>query len=148
MRASHAPVMLNLNSMMDMLSIILVFLLSNISADEQDFTLAKDLTLPNSNSELGFTKAVQIKLTKKELLVEDQFVAHVKGDKLTGAPTEGSKIVRLYNMLRRYRTLQESAKDVVILQAHKEFPFDLLNKVMKTAAMAGYPNFRLAIQKE
>ena len=31
------PPTLNLNSMMDMLSIILVFLLANISAEEQDF---------------------------------------------------------------------------------------------------------------
>ena len=54
---------LNLNSMMDMLSIILVFLLANISAEEQDFVIAKNLTLPNSDSSLGFTKAVQVKLT-------------------------------------------------------------------------------------
>ena len=150
MRASSGPPpQLNLNSMMDMLSIILVFLLANISADEKDFVLAQDLTLPNSTSKLGFIKAVQVKMTRKELLVEDQFVAKVSGNTLVGTPVEGKKIVQLYNMLQRYRSFsKESAKDVVILQADKEFPFELLDKVMRTAAMAGYPNFRLAIQKE
>ncbi|MBW2731185.1 MAG: biopolymer transporter ExbD [Deltaproteobacteria bacterium] len=147
-QANKVP-QLNLNSMMDMLSIILVFLLANISADEKDFVLAADLTLPLSTSKLGFIKAVQVKLTTKELMVEDQFVAKVSGDKIVGTRIEGKKIVQLYNMLQRYRSFsKEAAKDIVILQADREFPFELLDKVLRTAAMAGYPNFRLAIQKE
>ncbi len=134
---------------MDMLSIILVFLLANISADEKDFVLAQDLTLPNSNSKLGFVKAVQVKLTTKDLMVEDQFVAKVSKGKIVGTKIEGDKIVQLYNMLQRYRAFsKESAKDIVILQADKRHPFETLNQVLRTAAMAGYPNFRLAIQKE
>jgi biopolymer transport protein ExbD len=140
---------LNLNSMMDMLSIILVFLLANISADEKDFVLAQDLTLPNSTSKLGFVKAVQVKLTTKDLMVEDQFVAKVSKGRIVGTKVEGQKIIQLYNMLQRYRAFsKESAKDIVILQADKGFPFETLNMVLRTAAMAGYPNFRLAIQKE
>lgn len=143
------PPELNLNSMMDMLSIILVFLLANISADAKDFVLAQDLTLPYSTSKLGFIKAVQVKLTTKDLLVEDQFVAKVSGHKIVGTRIEGEKIVRLFNMLQRYRAFsKDSAKDVVILQADKGFSFRTLNRVLRTAAMAGYPNFRLAIQKE
>ena len=148
-RKALKPVMLNLNSMMDMLSIILVFLLANSSAEEQDFVIAKNLSLPDSNSALGFTKAVQVKLTKKELLVEDTFVAKVSGEKLVGAEVDGGKIVPLYNMLQRYRSLVKDVdKTTVVFQAHKEFPFELLNQVMRTAAMAGYPNFRFAIQKK
>jgi biopolymer transport protein ExbD len=148
-RKANAAPQLNLNSMMDMLSIILVFLLANISADEKDFVLAQNLTLPNSNSKLGFVKAVQVKATRAELKVEDQFVAKISGGKVVGTRIEGQKIVELYNVLRRYRSFsKESAKDIVILQADKDFPFQLLNQIMRTAAMAGYPNFRLAIQKE
>jgi len=148
-RKSNKPPTLNLNSMMDMLSIILVFLLSNVSAEEQDFVLAKNLTLPDSNSALGFIKAVQVKASRNELLVEDRFVAKIKDGKVVGTQVEGKKIVALYNALQRFRQFsKESAKDVVILQADKNFPFELLNQVMRTSAMAGYPNFRLAIQKE
>lgn len=140
---------LNLNSMMDMLSIILVFLLANISAEEQDFVIAKNLNLPNSNSSLGFEKAVQVKLSKKELLIEDTFVAKVSGTKVVGVDVDGGKIVPLYNMLQRYRSLsKDSDKTTVVFQADKDFPFEILNQVMRTAAMAGYPNFRFAIQKK
>lgn len=143
------PPTLNLNSMMDMLSIILVFLLANISAEEQDFVIAKNLSLPNSNSSLGFEKAVQVKLTKKELLIEDTFVAKVSGTKVVGVDIDGGKIVPLYNMLQRYRSLSKDAdKTTVVFQADKDFPFDILNQVMRTSAMAGYPNFRFAIQKK
>ena len=148
-RSKSKPVMLNLNSMMDMLSIILVFLLSNISAEEQDFVLADNLTLPNSTSELGFTKAVQVKLSRTELMVEDTFVAKLAGGKIVGAQVDGDKIVPLYNMLQRFRSFSKGGeKDTVVFQGDKNFPFRLLNMVMRTAAMAGYPNFRLAIQKE
>ncbi len=140
---------LNLNSMMDMLSIILVFLLSNISAEEQDFVIAPDLTLPNSNSDLGFTKAVQVKLTTKELLLEDTFVAKVSGDKIVGAEIDKGKIVPLYNMMQRYKNLgKDKDNTTVVFQADKEFPFSLINDVMRTAALAGYPNFRFTIQKK
>lgn len=146
---SNKQPQLNLNSMMDMLSIILVFLLANISADSKDFVLAGDLTLPGSTSKLGFIKAVQVKLTTKDLMVEDQFVAKVSGRKIVGTTVEGGKISSLYNMLQRYRSFsKESAKDIVILQADRGFSFETLNMVLRTAAMAGYPNFRLAIQKE
>ena len=131
---------LNLNSMMDMLSIILVFLLANISAEEQDFVIAKNLNLPSSDSTLGFSKAVQVKLTRTELLIEDTFVAKVSGTKIVGADIDGGKIVPLYNMLQRYRSLSKDAE--------KTFPFEVLNQVMRTAAMAGYPNVRFAIQKK
>lgn len=148
-RKANTPPQLNLNSMMDMLSIILVFLLANISADEKDFVLASNLTLPNSTSKQGFVKAVQVKATKSELQVEDQFVAKISGGKVVGTRVEGQKIVELYNVLQRYRSFsKEAAKDIVILQADREFPFELLNQIMRTSAMAGYPNFRLAIQKE
>jgi biopolymer transport protein ExbD len=147
--AAQKPVMLNLNSMMDMLSIILVFLLSNISSEEQDFVLADNLTLPSSSSALGFTKAVQVKLTRSDLMVEDTFVAKISGSKVVGAEVDGGKIVPLYNMLQRYRSFSKSdEKNTVVFQADKKFPFELLNKVMRTAAMAGYPNFRFAIQRE
>jgi biopolymer transport protein ExbD len=149
MREPTTPPQLNLNSMMDMLSIILVFLLANISAEEQDFVIAKNLTLPNSNSSLGFEKAVQVKLSKKELLIEDTFVAKVSGNKVVGVDVDGGKIVPLYNMLQRYRSLsKDSDKTTVVFQADKDFPFEILNQVMRTAAMAGYPNFRFAIQKK
>ncbi|MCA9665872.1 MAG: biopolymer transporter ExbD [Myxococcales bacterium] len=141
---------LNLNSMMDMLSIILVFLLCNSSAEEQDFVLAKNLSLPGSTSKLGFTKAVQVKITRSELLVEDTFVAKISGHRLVGAEVDGSKIVPLFNMLKRYKALAKSQKNknTVVLQADKGFSFEVLNSVLRTCAMAGYPQFRFAIQKE
>lgn len=148
-RAQTAPPSLNLNSMMDMLSIILVFLLANISAEEQDFVIAKNLSLPNSSSSLGFSKAVQVKLSRKELSIEDTFVAKVSGNRVVGVDIDGGKIVPLYNMLQRYRALsKDDDKTTVVFQADKDFPFEILNQVMRTAAMAGYPNFRFAIQKK
>jgi biopolymer transport protein ExbD len=52
-------------------------------------------------------------------------------------------------MLQRYRSLsKDTDKTTVVFQADKKFPFKILNQVLRTAAMAGYPNFRFAIQKK
>lgn len=150
-RRTTAPPALNLTSMMDMLTIILVFLLCNISAEEQDFVLAKNLTLPTSNSQLDFIKAVQVKLTKKELLVEDTFIAKISGNKIVDAKIDKEgKILPLYNMLQRYHSLNKTFLDktTVVLQADKGFPFELLDQILRTAAMAGYPNVRFATLKD
>ncbi|MCB9557182.1 MAG: biopolymer transporter ExbD [Deltaproteobacteria bacterium] len=140
---------LNLNSMMDMLTIILVFLLCNISAEEQDFILAKNLKLPKSNTERSIKPAVQIKITHNELLVDDTFVARMRGNKLMAEATKDGKISQLYNILQRFKSRTVDAdKSVIVVQADKGLPYEVLEKVMRTAAMAGYPNYRFAVQKE
>ena len=138
----------NLTSMMDMLSIILVFLLAAQSAEEQDFVLARHLVLPSSTSALGFAKAVQLKLTRRALMIEDTVIGRVRDGRLVGVKLRGDRIVPLYDLLRRYRESAEDAATTIVLQADRDFRFALLDKVMRTAAEAGFPNFRLAIQKE
>ena len=76
-------------------------------------------------------------------------MAKVSNQRLVGAELDGKKIVPLYNMLQRYRSLsRDSDKTTVVLQADRKFPFEVLNMVLRTCAMAGYPNFRFAIQKK
>ena len=41
-----------------------------------------------------------------------------------------------------------SQDDVLLLMADKDVEYSVLSKVMKTAAMAGYPNFHLVAQRK
>ena len=98
--------------------------------------------------------SVSLTLSKDELLVEQVRVAQISGDKIS-APMEGQKILPLYEKLNTVRSLRQQqtggvsqTDDVIFLLADREVPFTVLSKVMKTSAMAGYPNFRFAVIKK
>ena len=151
---------LNITSMMDMFTIILVFLLFSFKAQDETFSMAKGIKLPGSSSNLELQDALNIQMAADALIVQEQAVLPLRGGRLPpDAPIEGHKILPLYEVivaegrLRKAKLLAEGRKDeaeanIVVLQADKRVRFADVDKVMKTAAMAGFPNFRFAVMKQ
>jgi biopolymer transport protein ExbD len=154
MQQKNGATALNITSLMDVMTIILIFLLFSFSSEDQNLRLAKDMELPDSTSEKPFKWAINITLTEDELMVEDLSVCRYKNGQFLDTQNDPDKIVLLYNQLtdlksiEKYREVDRDASEpVVIFQADKKHRFDTIYKVMKTAAMAGYPNFRFAVLK-
>ena len=154
MQHKNGTAALNITSLMDVMTIILIFLLFSFSSQDQNLRLAKDMELPQSTSEKPFKWAINITLTENELMVEDLSVCRYKNGRFIDTKNDPDKIVLLYNQLtdlksmEKYREVDRDASEpVVIFQADKKHKFDTIYKVMKTAAMAGYPNFRFAVLK-
>lgn len=153
-RANGAVAVLNITSLMDVMTILLIFLLYHFSAQDQNIRLQKEIELPRSSSEKPFKWAINVTLGLNRLLVEDEFVCLVKDGRFVGGGSDPEKIVPLYNRLvalkdlEKYRQVErDAAEPVVIFHADKRLKFETVNAVMKTAAMAGYPNFRFAVLK-
>lgn len=153
-KEKNGNAVLNITSLMDVMTILLIFLLFSFSSQDQNLRLAKDLNLPRSTSEKPFKWAINITLTQDQLLVEDMSVCRYKEGRFVDVREDPDKIVLLYNQLtdlkslEKYREVDRDASEpVVIFQADKKHKFDTIYKVMKTAAMAGYPNFRFAVLK-
>ncbi len=154
MQQKNGHAALNITSLMDVMTIILIFLLFSFSSQDQNLRLAKDMELPKSTSEKPFKWAINITLTENELMVEDLSVCRYKNGRFIDTKNDPDKIVLLYKQLtdlksmEKYREVDRDASEpVVIFQADKKHKFDTIYKVMKTAAMAGYPNFRFAVLK-
>lgn len=154
MQQKNGTAALNITSLMDVMTIILIFLLFSFSSQDQNLRLAKDMELPRSTSEKPFKWAINITLTENELMVEDLSVCRYKNGQFVDTKDDPDKIVLLYRQLtdlkslEKYREVDRDASEpVVIFQADKKHRFDTIYKVMKTAAMAGYPNFRFAVLK-
>ncbi len=152
---------LNITSMMDMFTIILVFLLFSFKAQDEEFSMAKGIKLPKSTSSLELQDALNIQMASDGLLVQAQKVIPLNDGKLPeGLQMEGAKIVKLFQVIeqegakraaRKRRSgdpLSDEDKTIVIFQADKRVRFQDIDKVMKTAAMAGFPNFRFAVMKK
>ena len=87
-------------------------------------------------------------------MVEDLTVCRYKNGQFGDIRDDPDNIVLIYKQLtdlkslEKYREVDRDASEpVVIFQADKKHKFDTIYKVMKTAAMAGYPNFRFAVLK-
>lgn len=152
-RSGNVP--LNITSLMDVMTIILIFLLFSFSSQDQNLRLDKDVELPTSTSEKPFKWAINVTVSKDQLKVENEPVCPLKDGRFVASSQDADRVGPLYNRLvalkklERYREVDRDAEEpVVIFHADKGHRFDTIYKVMKTAAIAGYPNFRFAVLKQ
>lgn len=153
-RQKFVPPKLMLTSMMDMFTIILIFLLFSFSENPETLKLGKDLELPRSNSEAGYNKALKIVLSKKDLRINDEIMAEVHDRQILGLSPDDLKSSALYQRLKTSRQEfrpdgEDSQKTAhVLFLCDKSHSFKTINQVIKTAGLAGYPNFQFAVLEE
>jgi len=95
---------LNVTSMTDMFTIMLVFLLQSYSTSELQVIPDKGQELPVSNSEANPVQAMEISLTRNELKVKDRVIASLQSDDFTRAdidPNDTNFIKPLFEALQK-----------------------------------------------
>ncbi len=151
-RKKHVEVTLKLTSMIDMFTILIVFLLKSFSAEGQIVTLTKDLRLPESTAQKAPQPASTVSITDEWILLDDEKVVAV-----TEVMSANSLIIPgLANGLKNLKTVSETigqmSKDMgftgkIAIQGDKEIPYELLKKVMFTCGQIGYNDILLTVQK-
>lgn len=147
---------LNIVPLVDVLTNILIFLLININLHDQNITLAKDVTLPESTAQLDFKKAVNISIGISGLFVEDREILKLNDGTIPPEFLEEEKVAPLFKVMTRLKPIIEKRRvtgvtensTVVLLQADKKVKYKTINQVIRTAGMAGFPNFRFAVMKK
>ena len=150
------PPKLMLTSMMDMFTIILIFLLFSFSSNPETLRLDKDLELPRSTAQQGYQKTIKLVLSQKELRLNDEVMAEVRNHQIVGLSDADLKASTLFQRLETKRTTQavDAGEQVrqeaphILFLCDKSFSFKTINSVIKTAGMAGYPNFQFAVLEE
>ncbi len=152
-RRRDAVFTLRLTSMIDMFTILLVFLLKNFSAESQMPVMTNDLRLPTSTAQKIPETASVIGLTREWVLLDGKKMARVS-DVIN---SKTLLIKNLYMELKakrliaeRLSTLDEKLKfrGEITIQGDKDLPFQLLKKVMYTCGQVGYNNMQLAVNQE
>lgn len=137
---------LNLNSMMDMMTIILLFLLKSFSTSGVIVTPSKELHLPASLQGDKVTKQLTVSIARNKILVNDQKIMD-----MSEVPQQSLDIPKLRENLDFYaqkeRKLEEEVgkpfSHEVIIEGDKEIPFDILLKVMYTCSHSDFYKMRL-----
>ena len=152
------PPALMLTSMMDMFTIILIFLLFQFSEKPETIHMLNDIELPRSTARMDHNETVRIVLTSKGLHLDDELIARVQKDKVVGLDPNNLKESVLFNRLQaqfvKASLEEEQTEDQTVPKNHilflcdKRHSFKTINNIIKTAALAGYPNFQFAVLKE
>ena len=148
------PPKLMLTSMMDMFTIILIFLLFSFSENPEDLKLDKDLELPTSTAEGEYQETIKIVLSQKELRLNDEVMAAVQGRKIAGLTNDNLESSSLFQGLKTFRIESEKSENDqappthILFLCDKSHSFQTINRVIKTAGLAGYPNFQFAVLEE
>ncbi len=142
----------NLTSMMDMFTIILVFLLKSYSTEGSLIQPSEFLTLPKSNIEKAPEVALDLVISKEWIMVnhepiiktsdvidQESFIIQPLQKKLDVYSREAKKMEELYGT-------KFSGK--VTIQGDKSIAYKLLVKVMATCGRSSYPNMRLVVYRE
>lgn len=143
---------LNITSMTDMFTIMLVFLLQSYNTSEVQITPESNLRLPSSASMTNATEAIKISLNAEALKIDQTKIADVKNSDFLPQDLEDKDsnfIKPLFQELDKIAK-SETEKDKahvkegrILLQADKDLPYATLRKVMYTASMAGFPQLKL-----
>ena len=154
LRREPKEMALQITSMIDVFTILLVFLLKSYSSEGQLVQMADAIRLPVSTAQEVIHPAVTVAFNGRSLYVDGALVVEDLG------PYEASEdllVGPLYDALhdRAERTREISAANPavvftgeVVLQGDREIPFRLLKKVIFTAGQAEYVNQSLAIFQE
>jgi hypothetical protein len=153
---------LMITSMMDMFTIILIFLLFSFSDDPEKIQLENDLELPHSSAEEKYDDSIQLVFSKGSLILDGEIIATLKEGRLEGLNPDNPKASDLYQRLVSHKALLETqeqrpdidqkeikeTKNQILFLCDKMHTFKIINPVIKTAGLAGFPNFQFAVLKE
>lgn len=142
---------LNMNSMMDMMTIILLFLLKSFSTDGALVAPSQDLTLPTSFQTERPKKELNVAISQDAIIVNDIPIVS-----LSSLHPDEMMIPSLNLKLAEYAQKEKQLElDVgkefthqVIIQGDRTIPFDVLIKVMYTCSQSEFYKMRLLTVKK
>lgn len=139
---------LNITSMTDMFTILLVFLLQSFSTSEVTLDVINGLRLPSSTTEKNPVNGVKLSISPTELKFDQIVVAGLKDSQIDASaidPNDNKFIKPLFEQLKKFNAENEKLAKTgkVLLQADQDLPYSTISKVLYTASMAGFPNLKL-----
>ncbi len=147
---------IDITSLLDILTILLVFLLQSYNSSGVIINVPKGIDLPRSASESLNNFGVNIQVSKTNIWVDDKEV--LSSESATDGQVfdeGGRRIVPLYNELIKIKeTIKQSEKlspnaakfsGIANLVVEKSLKYSYLKRVMYTAASAGFREFKFVV---
>ena len=147
---NQSMVDMNLVSLIDVFTILIFFLLSNVGGVDT-LPSTKSVQLPESVADASPRENVVVIVSATEILVEGRTVARVD-DVLASADDVIAPLQAELQLLQTNRQVvrvenEASAKRLTIM-GDKEIPYRLLRKIMVTSARANFSDVSFAVRQK
>jgi biopolymer transport protein TolR len=142
-RRRYDEPLVNLTSMVDVLSVLMFFLLSIYSGGGYLTVLPSGLELPSSNVRSPLSRQVEIAVLKDRILVDRQPVS----DDVTDMTNKPDLLLPGLQSALAAHGGGGSPEARVTIEADRSTPFRLLKKVIYTADQAGFRKQSLAVHQ-
>jgi biopolymer transport protein ExbD len=147
------PTRLQTTSLIDIMTIILVFLLKSFSSEGEIVTLSKGLRPPESTAKKKPEVALRLSLTQNDLLFEGTRIATIDTVYQTDDLIIPSLLILLNNRRKMTERIAENSAQVefkgdVLIEADRKVRFKMLQKIMYTCGQIGFSNFSLLVLKK
>ena len=135
-----------MTSLIDILTLLLVFLIQSFSAEGNLITPSSDLVLPLSSSKKQPAPSLMIELTRDAVVAEGKQLAanrdfSASGDLLI-------KNVYQWCTLQKGRIADTTGGRHIIIQCDRELEFNIVKRVMFTCSKAGFNDFSVLVIEE
>jgi len=145
---------LNITAMMDMMTIILVFLIKSYTASSVTVTASEDVRPPLSTTRSTPKDTIAITVTPKSILVGDKKKVSLENMAVQPGDLEGKRILPLDAALKKEveklkyiaeRNPNAPFNHEVSIIGDKRIPYELLSSVLYTAGQNELENFRFIV---
>jgi len=148
----------SITSLMDALTIILIFLLKSYGSDPMQVPQKKnELMVPKSDSMSSMSECVDVQISRTSIVVKGKKVVTITNNNISSqdAP-DGFTIKNLKERLDELRNKEIEAKQdksqgkfqgEAFIAADQKIPWKLVDQVLKTCVKARYVRFSFAIVK-
>jgi biopolymer transport protein ExbD len=144
---------LNLTPMIDMLTIILVFLIKSYSVTPEYLTPTQKIDWAVTTSEKNAPDSAVLIVGQDGILIDGRVVVPFKKGTIDATTLKNGQLPELLKALTAMaaKTQFIAAKNssvkftgTLILQADKNLPFEVLKPILRTAGLAGYNDIKFA----
>jgi len=148
---------LNITAMMDMMTILLVFLLKSFASSSAAVTASEDVRPPVSTTRATPRDTVAVTITPKSILVGDKEVLRLENGQLPAQALQGRLVLPLDARLKREveklkyiaeRNPQAPFSKELSVIADRKVPYDMLLSVLYTAGQNELENYRFVVLKK
>jgi biopolymer transport protein ExbD len=157
-REAPEEVGLNIYPMMDMMTILLVFMIMSFASGGAEVVQSEELQIPVSTSQVEAAEALSIVISSSEVVLEGKRVLSLRNGKVDPSLKQGGGngwlITPLFNSLKQHRDRlkliaarnpQRAFRGEVRVVADKRTPFRTLGEVIYSLGQAEFGSLRFIV---
>lgn len=141
------PAKLNLVALMDIFTILVLFLIVN-NGDVEVLQSDKNITLPESVSEQRPEATLMVKITDTDILLQERSIARIEDVLAESSDTVAALELELLAASAAGEPLSERQQNTgrsIVIMGDEEMPYKLLKRIMATCAATDYRDISLAV---